>query len=225
MIGYSQWTDSIYNNSGYLKIKNNPDSIVFSKDYFFNEGIYLTHHDFRTGNAIPRSFVLTSIEKNQLDFFSKLVERQDTLVVRNGIGIKIVLSDSVFCFVQNNVVYMNVEGSFCRIPVFGNISHFIGTISVKTLNQPGNFYDPYTVSGGSSITGVSGRTKETRELLFDFYTGEISLADTKQMEELIRDDNELSAEYRKLSRRQQRKKLNDFIKRYNARNEVKFPKY
>lgn len=224
-IGYSQWTDSIYNNSGYLKIKNNPDSIVYSKDYYFNEGIYITHHDFRTGNAIPRSFVLSPIEKNQLDFFSKLFDKQDTLVVRNGLGIKIILRDSVFCFVQNNVIYLNVEGSFCRIPVFGKISHFIGTVPIKALNHPGNLYDPYALNGGSSITGISGRTKETREFLFDFYRGETYLADNKQLEELIKDDKELYLEYVKLSKRMQRKKINSFIKRYNLKYEVKFPRY
>lgn len=219
-----QVTDTLYTPAGFLRIKNNPDSVAFSKDYYLNEGIYLNHKDFREGNAIPRSLILTSLEKNQLDFYWKLVEQKDTIVFRSGQGIRIVVKDSVFGFVQNNTVYVNVEGTFCRVAVFGNISHFIGSITVESFQHPGNFFDPRMQSGGSSITGTPMRTKEIRPFLFDFYSGEITLANSDNFERFIQKDKELSMEFKSLSKNQQKKKMNFFIKKYNERNKFYFPK-
>lgn len=219
-----QTSDTLYTHSGYLKIKNNPDSVAYSKDYYLNEGVYLSHEDFREGNAVPRSLILTSVEKNQLDFYGKLVEKTDTLIFRSGQGINVFLMDSVFGFVQNNTVYVNVEGTFCRVAVFGNISHFIGSITIESFQHPGNFYDARMQNGGSSITGIPMRTKEIRPFLFDFYSGEITLANTENFERLIQKDKELCSEYRELSKNQQRKKMNLFIKKYNERNKFYFPK-
>ncbi|MFN6036905.1 MAG: hypothetical protein ACK452_00430, partial [Bacteroidota bacterium] len=214
LVSFSQGqnTDTIYTPAGFLKIKNNKDSVPYNKDYFFNEGIYLSYDDFRQCNAIPRSLILTRVEKNQLEFYHKLIESQDTIVYRKGGGISISLINDIFCFVQNNTVYLNVEGTFCRILVFGNVSHFIGNISSEAFKADGQFYDPYMSGGGSSITGNPLRTKETREFLFDFYSGETILANEENLEKFLRRDNIIFEEYNKLSKKQKRKKIYYYLR-------------
>lgn len=221
---FSQLYDSMYTPSGYLKIKFNKDSVAYTKDYFFNEGIYLSYEDFRKCIAVPRSLILSRLEKNQLEFYHKLVLQQDTIVYRNGLGINIIFTDDLFCFVQNNIVYINVEGTFCRIPVFGNISHFIGTISSEAFKDEGPFYEPGFAGGGSSITGNPLKSKETREFLFDFYTGKTMVANPENMLEVIRRDSILFSEYSKLSKNQRRKKMYYYLKQYNERHSAFFPK-
>ena len=220
----AQVSDTIYTPSGYLKIKDNKDSVAYNKDYYFNEGIYLNYQDFRQGIAIPRSLILSKVEKNQLEFYHKLVTIQDTVVYRKNQGISIELTENIFCFVQNNTVYLNVEGTFCRIPVFGNVSHFIGTITIEAFRTDGQFYDPYISGGGSSITGNPLKTKETREFLFDFYSGKTLLANTENLEEIIKRDQKLYAEYNKLSKKQKRKKMYYFLRRFNDIHPANFPK-
>jgi hypothetical protein len=68
--------DTLYTPAGYLNIKDNPDSVQYSKDYFFNEGIYLDYSDFRTGNAIPRSYILTKVEKISSSFITNFLMNQ-----------------------------------------------------------------------------------------------------------------------------------------------------
>jgi hypothetical protein len=219
----AQTTDSIYTASGFLKIKNNKDSTPYNKDYFFNEGIYLSYQDFRQCNAVPRALILTKIEKNQLEFYHKLVDLQDTIVYRKGKGISLISTDQLFCFVQNNFVYLNVEGTFCRIPVFGNISHFIGNISIEAFRSDGPFYDP-SMNGASGITGNPLRAKETREFIFDFYYGKTLLMTPENLEVILKRDINLFKEFSKLTKKQKRKKLYYFLKRYNDLHSANFPK-
>lgn len=225
--GMGQVSDSIYNASGYIKVPNNPDSVKFSKDYYFNEGVYLSYRDFRSGNAVPRAYILSKVEKNQLEFYNKLFDDSDTLVIRFGNGIRLIPVDCVFCYVQNNVVYLNVEGTFCRLPVFGSVSHFIGTITVEAFKASGAFYDPYQANGGSSITGGGAplKAKETRQFLFDFYTGKISLANEENVDEILRRDTELYREYSVLKKRMKRKKMSLFLKKYNEKHPAYFPRF
>ncbi len=224
--GMAQVKDTLYNALGYLNIPNNPDSVRYSKDYYFNEGIYLDYTDFRKGNAIPRAYLLTKVEKNQLDFYNKVIEDADTLVVRVGTGIKLVPVDCVFCYVQNNVVYLNVEGTFCRIAVFGSVSHFIGTISVEAFrNTDSPFYDPYQNAGGSTITGTPLKAKETRQFLFDFYSGRTVLATAESVDEILKRDSVLYNEYSALKKRLRKKKMTYFLKKYNELHPAYFPKY
>lgn len=220
----AQLPDSMYTPQGYLKIADNPDSVQYSKDYFFNEGIYLNYKDFRQCIAVPRGYILTKIEKNQLEFYNKLFDESDTVVYRAGRGIKIIPVDCVFCYVQNNTVYLNVEGTFCRLPVFGSVCHFIGSITVEAFRANGPFYDPYQNNGGSSITGTPLKSKETRQFLFDFYTGKTLLANIENMEEILKRDPQLFKEYSSLKRRHKNKKIYYFLKQYNQRHPAFFPK-
>jgi hypothetical protein len=221
--GYKSQEDTIYNSSGFLKIAN-PDSVQFTKDYAFNEGVYLDYKSFRSGDAIPRAKILTRVEKNQLDFYSKLVNESDTLVYRSGPGIKLKLIDSIWGYCQNNVIYINIEGTFCRMPVFGNISHFIGTITIDAFKTTGPFYDPYQAGGGSSITGVPLKSRETHEFIFDFYSGKTGIATIENVENILKRDPELYQEYAALKKKHKRSKMYFYLKRYNDKHPVFFPR-
>lgn len=215
--------DTLYNSSGFLKIPH-PDSIQYTKDYAFNEGVYTSYKAFRSGDAIPRAKILTRVEKNQLEFYNKLVSETDTLVYRAGSGIRVLLMDSIWGYCQNNVIYINVEGTFCRLPVFGNISHFIGTITVDAFKASGQFYDPSQMGGGSSITGMPLKTKETHPFLFDFYSGETVLATLENVESIIKRDPELYKEFSALKKKQRKSKMTFYLRRYNERHPVFFPR-
>ncbi|MBC7865538.1 MAG: hypothetical protein IAF38_21370 [Bacteroidia bacterium] len=222
-VGFSQ-VDTLYTTAGFLKIPNNPDSVAYTKDYAFNEGVYLNYKAFRTGDAIPRAMILSRVEKNQLEFYNKLVNESDTIVYRYGTGIKLILTDSIWGYIQNNVVYLNVEGTFCRLSVFGNVSHFLGTISVEAFKSSGPFYDPSQAGGGSSITGVPLKAKETHEFIFDFYTGRKEIAKFEVIEEILKRDPELYKEYAALKKKQKRDKMYIFLKRYNQKHPAYFPR-
>lgn len=217
--------DTIYTSAGFLKIFNNLDSVQYSKNYAFNDGIYLSYSDFRKTYAIPKSILLTGIEKNQLEFYNKLINERDSIVYRFGNGIRVALVDSIWGYCQNNVLYINLEGSFCRMSVFGNISHFIGSINVTAFNENGQFYDPSKQNGGNSITGgATLKTKQTNEFVFDFYSGNVEIADVSSLENILKRDYLLYTQFMLLSKRQKKNKMYEFLKAYNIKHPVYFPK-
>ena len=52
------------------------DSIAFTKDFRLYEGLYLGYQDFRYNWPIPKEKIITKINKDQLDFYSKLIEEE-----------------------------------------------------------------------------------------------------------------------------------------------------
>ena len=101
------------------------DSVAFSRDFTLFEGMYLTYLDFRHNWPIPKEKIVTDISKDQLDFYSKLME-MDKIVFTERDGNKdTVLSVRVWGYCQNNVIYININKSFFRIPVFGAISFLL----------------------------------------------------------------------------------------------------
>ena len=50
------------------------DSVIYSKDFRLYEGIYINYEDLRFNWPIDKEKIITNLPKEQLDFFSKLVE-------------------------------------------------------------------------------------------------------------------------------------------------------
>jgi hypothetical protein len=50
------------------------DSVMYSKDLRLYEGIYINYEDLRFNWPIDKEKIVTNVPKEQLDFFSKLVE-------------------------------------------------------------------------------------------------------------------------------------------------------
>ncbi|MBI3517993.1 MAG: hypothetical protein HY062_01365, partial [Bacteroidetes bacterium] len=116
------------------------DSIAFTKDFRLYEGLYLGYQDFRYNWPIPKEKIITNINKDQLDFYSKLIEQEFIEYTERDGSVSKVKSEMVWGYCQNNIIFINQDKNFFRIPVFGAISNFIGTVEVVNYS-PG--YDPF----------------------------------------------------------------------------------
>src|SRR5258708_5139670 len=112
------------------------DSVAYSRDFTLYEGLYLTYWDFRHNWPIPKEKILTKINKDQLDFYGKLIEEDKIEYVERDGNNSTIRSEKVWGFCQNNVIYLNINKSFFRIPVFGTISYFLASVDV-TVYSPG----------------------------------------------------------------------------------------
>lgn len=194
------------------------DSIMFSKDFILYEGLYINYQEFRVNWPISKDKILTSINKDQLDFYSKLLE-QDFIEYkeRDGSVVKI-KSDKVWGYCQNNIIFINLDKNFCRIPIFGAICNFIGTVEVASISQN---YDPFM---NAPINSTQTKTREIRHFLFDFYSGEISPFTIEKTEELLKRDDIVYKEYMLQSKKKKKDFANKYIRMYNERHPVYFPK-
>ncbi len=194
------------------------DSVAYSRDFRLYEGLYLGYQDFRYNWPIPKEKIITKINKDQLDFYTKLIEGEFVEYYERDGSVSKVRSEKVWGYCQNNNIFINQNKKFFRIPVFGAISNFIGTVEVINYS-PG--YDPFM---NAPIGSTQMKTLEIRQYLFDFYTGDITPFSTEQLEEYLKRDEAVYKEYMALSRKKKKELATKYIRMYNEKHLVYFPK-
>lgn len=203
---------------GLVKQIKAQDSVAYSKDFRLYEGLYLNYQEFRYNWPIPREKIITKINKDQLDFYTKLIEQEFIEYYERDGSVSKIRSEKVWGYCQNNIIFINQNKNFYRIPVFGAISNFIGAVEVLSYS-PG--YDPFMNAPiGSSQT----KSMEIRQYLFDFYSGEITPFSVEQLEEYLKRDEAVYKEYSALSRKKKKELATKYVRMYNDRHQVYFPK-
>jgi hypothetical protein len=181
------------------------------------EGLYLQYSDFRHNWPIPKEKLITDIKKDQLDFYAKLIESDNIEYLERDGNKARIKAENVWGFCQNNIIYINYKKNFYRIPVFGAISYFMGPVDV-------NVYSPgYNVFLNTPVSQPS-TTKEMREFIMDFYTGQLYDFTVEKVEELLKKDEEIYKEFDALSRKKKKEQASRFIRKYNEKHPVYFPK-
>jgi hypothetical protein len=195
------------------------DSVTFSRGALLEEGIYLHYVDFRTNRPVPKAVIKSQENKDRLDFLDKTIENQDYITFTFDGFEHREATDSLWGYCQNNTIYINYEGHFCRIPVFGNISHFIATVEVTNLAN----YSPYYNNNAVVATGMQMKGKEVRQYLLDFYSGKVLDYNLDNFSELLKNDEKLYSEFKQLKKRKQKDMMGMFLRRYNEAHPIRFP--
>jgi len=195
--------------------------VVYTPDFAFNNGIYLTFEQVKGNNPIPKSRIIISENLSSPAFFDKVLDGKKVFFFdENGLR-KEVLTDKMWGFSSNGVIYINLGGSFNRISIVGNLCHFIATVTVT--NQ--QYYDPfYSGYGGYyNVTPTAYATQETRQFLLNFKTGEVTDYSYENVSTAIASDQELAKEYSNLSKRKKKDLKFLYIRKYNQRNPLLIP--
>lgn len=201
----------------YACVAKAQDSVIYNNDLRLYEGLYLNYQDLRYNWPIPKEKIITKISKDQLDFYSKLVEEQEEIeYIERDSSIRKIRSEDLFGYCQNNVIFVSYDKSFYRIPVFGNISYFLGSISVQSYS--GN------LAMNAPMTSTNFKPREIKEFLLDFYSGEMTLFSIEQAEEYLKRDAEIYKEYSALSKKNKKSQTSKYIRLYNEKHPVYFPK-
>lgn len=194
------------------------DSIAYTKDFRLYEGLYLGYQDLRYNWPIPKEKIITKINKDQLDFYSKLIEEEYIEYTERDGSVSKIKSGLVWGYCQNNIIFINQEKNFYRIPVFGAISNFIGTVEVISYS-PG--YDPFM---NAPIGSSQYKTREIRQFLFDFYSGEVSPFSIEKLGEYLKRDESIYQEFSALKNKKKKEFATKYIRMYNEKHLVYFPK-
>lgn len=198
-----------------LKIFSQADSLKFIFGSPISDGVYLTYNDFRRNDAISKEQINSKLDKSQLNFIEKSMAEKDFFYQKNNVS-HTVNPKTIFGFIQNNTLYINHDGEFFRVPVFGSISYMI--ISVLVPVPAGMYFGTAGVMGGTTYT------RELREFLMNFYDGKLVEMKRTTVENFLSRDKELFAEYKKLNRRKRNKEIYLYIRKFNERNPVYFLK-
>jgi len=188
-----------------------PDSVLVPSDLNMPDAVFLTYQDFRHNKGILKEQISSSINKEQLDFLVKTLEKE-TFSFSQSQKTYSLSSKTVWGFFQNKTLYINFRGSFYRVPVFGSICYLAATVEVTGVG----FYDPMFGSGYSS------KRQEVREFLINFYDGAVAEFNMDDAQLLLSRDKLLFGEYKKLNRRNQREQIFRYIRKYNETHPVYF---
>jgi hypothetical protein len=194
------------------------DSVMYTRDFRLYEGIYINYQDFRYNWPIGRDKISTKIPKDQLDFFTKIVD-SDVIEYKERDGSTQKINPvNIWGYCQNNIIFIKKDKKFFKIPVFGAISNFIATVEVINYSIG---IDPYM---NVPVNNMPRKTTEIRQFLFNFYSGEITEFSVEKVEEYLKQDDILYKEFTVLKNKKKKELAFKYIRLYNEKHPVYFPK-
>ena len=199
--------------------KDTTTLIKYTPDFKFNEGIYLNFEQFRSNQPIPKSFIITNKSMDDIDFFDAVFEEEKIIVYdKNGMKNEI-NTDKIWGYCNLGIVFIQYNNEFNRIPVIGSISHFVSnfTSTQYRRNDPFNsYYNPYAYD--PLMRNQTYTTKELRQYILDVETGKVIDYTYENLMVILMRDAELYEEFNNLKRRQKKKMVFFFLRKYNERN-------
>lgn len=184
--------------------------VKYTRDFQFNEGIYLSFKDFKNNDPSLTEFALIK---------GKNYGEEGNIMLKypcpDSIGSKkSCFIDECFGFYKNGALYFSqgYPGYFYRMFIVGALSHFI---SFNTFGMP-NMY----IAAGPIAFGNS--SNDFTEFLLDFETGKSFHFTYKEFSEFLKThDTELYDELEKT--KQKRKMIHHFLLKYNEKHPIYFP--
>ncbi|MBN1599593.1 MAG: hypothetical protein JW894_14965 [Bacteroidales bacterium] len=197
--------------------------VMYNPEFEFKEGIFVNFSQVQNNSPLPKSRIVTDIDYDNPEFFDYVLSKSKIFYYDN-IGNKNELkSNKVWGYSRNGFLYINIDDGFFRITLIGSVCHFIA--SQTTYNSYYNspyyynsyYYDPYRMPSSYPST-------EMRQYLLDFKTGRVFDYNEESLEVILMQDPELHDEYAALSKKKKRQQKFIFMRKYNERNPLYFPK-
>jgi hypothetical protein len=183
------------------------DSIPYSRDFEFKEGIYLTIDQFKGNIPIPESAIISTIPKTELNFLTLVLENK-TVRYKDAKGAEQeVASATVWGYCRNRSVYLNFNKAFNRLNVIGRLCHFTAEVMVRAA------YDPLYYN-----RGMNSSYNELRQFVLSTQNNTVREFTSEAMENLLQDDPELYAEFMKLKKRAKSDSIFIYLRKYNDKH-------
>lgn len=191
-----------------LCCKAQVDTVAYSRDFEFKEGLFLTVEQFKKNSPILKSAIVSVLPKDQIDFLTQIVE-QKSITYKDSAGIEQKLeTKTVWGFCQNRTICINFNGDFNRLNVIGNLSLFSALVVQSPLrNEPiGDMY------------AIEPTFTELRQFVLDTKANKVFDFNVKNMELLLKDDAELHAQFMKLKKRAKADSIFIYLRKYNEKH-------
>jgi hypothetical protein len=206
--GRAQW-DSLY-----YAAPDNGDLVTYHGGFDFREGVYFTFGDFRkNAPAIALERLLDAQGRPVGD-----LRGTDGRLQYHGAGGALVRldMDRLWGFCDGDVVYVRSGNGFNRIGLMGSLAHLVFDATYRNWG----WYDP--MWGGMGPTSYT--VQEQR--LLDMRTGAFLPVNAAGMRQALQDDPLLLTAFEALPRRTRDKEatLFQFMRRYNERHPLSFPR-
>jgi hypothetical protein len=197
-----------------LRLAGQTDSVQYVQGFAFNEGIYLTYQDFLANTPLPKKNIIFNGDTSRLDFLKQVVTK-NMIVTKDSTGNTLSYKTaSIWGYSENKTVYIQWNLSFNRVTVIGSICHFAATITNYMYTGPGTYP---TQQYGTPVESL-------QQYVIDAKTGTVYNFNSESIEFLLRNDVALLTEYQKLKRKQKKDQAFIYLRKYNEKHPLYFPK-
>ncbi|MBN2613033.1 MAG: hypothetical protein JXB00_15875 [Bacteroidales bacterium] len=199
--------------------------LKYTPEFKFKEGIFVNFEQVKNNNPIPKSRILTDVGYDDPYFFDRITEGKKLFYYdQNGVKQEIPVKN-IWGYSRNGVLYIAINDGFYRITIIGSICHFVANLTTYTpaygYGYPYyNYYDYYPYG----MRPATRNTTEMRQYLIDFGTGRVMEYETTTVELLLMKDPELHDEYTALKNKKKKQLKFLYIRKFNERNPLYFPK-
>jgi hypothetical protein len=187
------------------------DSILYSPDFKFREGIYLTFADFRSNKPIPKTSIVSDFDKSELNFLRKELTQRTINYTDSSGKLQAINPGKLWGFSENNSVYIHFNADFNKIVVIGSFCHFTSTYTSYMTTGP-------TTGGESTGTPV----ENMQQYVLDMKTGIVSDFILPNMEILFQRDAEIYKEFMALRKGKRRQLMFFYLRKYNEKHPLYF---
>lgn len=194
------------------------DSLVaYSHEYDFKEGIFVTIEQFKRNSPLGRDFIVTQLNKEDIDFFKQLVHQKEIGFKDKFDSIRILETNNIWGYSQNGAIYLNFNNEFNKLNVIGSLCHFTATIKVPVS------FGPPMIGYNYGMMNSNANTYELRQFVLDIQTNRIIDFNEKNMEILLSRDEELNQKFMKLKKRKRGEAIFPFLRAYNDKHPLYLP--
>jgi len=195
----------------------------YTPEFEFKEGIYLNFGQVKTNSPLPKSRIITIYDYTDQDFFDKVLEK-DKIFYYDEIGNKNELkTKNIWGYSRNGFIYIKIDDGFFRITLIGAISHFVSSYTTYSNNYGSPYYYDYYLDPYRTYP-QSYQNTEIRQYLFDFINGRVFSYDEESLAILLMEDPELHDEYMSLRKKKRKQQRFIYIRKFNERHPLYFPK-
>lgn len=182
----------------------------YTQDFRFARGLYLTIEDWKANKPLRPEDIIFDADYTSPRYFQYLLGAKQFRYNRNN-EIVYVNTDDIFGYANGQEVFYSKQ---YRFEIIGKIC----------LLQQIDMVDRYTSFLNPGEQYQATRTEGTGKLfVLDYETGDFTRFKPKAVEKLLQRDPELFQEYKK-AKGKKKDKAQDFIKEYNFRHPIFFPK-
>lgn len=200
--------------------------VKYTPEFRFKDGIFVNFQQVRNNNPIPKMSIQTSLSYTDYQFFEKLLENT-VITVFDNYGMPQELEvEKIWGYSQNGTLFINWNDTFNRIPVVGNLSHFVANVTVYHNNYQHyntNPYHMYNYHNSYMYPPPTSTTSELHQYILDFETGNVLEFNQDNLEMLLGRDPELLQQYNSLRKRKKKQLVFLYLRKYNERNPLFLP--
>jgi len=189
------------------------DSIAYSHDYEFNEGVFLTINQFEQNNPIPKLAIVSNIPKSELDFLKQVIEQKNIIYKDSKGQEQKVETSSIWGYCQNRSIYINFNKQFNRLNVVGTLCHFTAAVTTTI-----GYRDPMSFNYGMNNT-----VEELHQFVLDTQTNKVLDFDVKNMEIMLQNDTDLYNQFIALKKREKPDAIFVYLRKYNEKHPLYLP--